>query len=58
MSVARLNYLQRELLHRFQTHPPSTWGTDLLSAVMAVIDLKFPVQPVGPRLRLVKGDQL
>lgn len=34
-----LEQLRRELLHRFQANPPSTWPPELLRAVITVIDL-------------------
>jgi hypothetical protein len=62
--AADLVALQRQLLARFDAHPPSSWAPDLLRAVIAVIDLRPESAPVvgrrveaapcRPTLRLVK----
>ena len=42
MSAASLNTLRRELVYRFETHPPSTWSTDLLAAFIDITDVAYP----------------
>jgi hypothetical protein len=53
-----LRRLRRELLSRFDAHPPSSWEPALLGAVIAVIDLQFgapqtEITSGRPRLHLV-----
>lgn len=57
-----INRARTELLRRLEAHPPSSWPTNLLAAVAAVIDLRFTeishhgiIQPTGkPRLRVIR----
>lgn len=57
--TAELDHLRVELTNRVRLHPPSSWSSRQLHAVIAILDLAHPpveAQQVGrPKLRVVIG---